>query len=382
MNGTEAKDGEKIPIVYVIDNFYRGGGTENQLAVLIDHLDRSRFTPHVFNLRPKMPDKNIEIDCGITYLNVSGLMSFSAIKAILHIARFLRKNKTKILQVYFFDSRIIGTIAGRLARMKKIVFCRREMGWLVTPGRLRIMRWLAKASHYCLVNAGAIKKMVAETEKFPEDKIEVIHNGVELIRRAEGKPKTKTDFGIPENAPVVVMVANLRPVKRIDRLINCMAGLENKAAHLLVVGEGPLLDDLKAQAARLGIGERVHFYYAGEGVYDILKMSDIGVLTSESEGLSNALIEYSFAGLPAVAFDTGGNDEIIDNGRTGFIIPGWDENILIEKIDRLLSNPDEATTLGEAARRNAESKFSVPVMVRKTEDFYLLILGDAPAGNK
>ncbi|MEW5925076.1 MAG: glycosyltransferase [Candidatus Zixiibacteriota bacterium] len=374
MNGAATKDSEKIPIVYVIDNFYRGGGTENQLAILIDHLDRSRFTPYVFNLRPKWPDKDIEIDCGITYLNVSRFLSFNSVKAVLRIARFLRKRKAKILQVYFFDSRIIGTIAGRLARMKKIIFCRREMGWWATPGKLKIMQRLAKASHYCLVNAHAIRRLVVETENFPEDKIEVIHNGIELKRRAEGKPKTKTDFGIPENAPVVVMVANLRPVKRIDRLINCMAGLENKSVHLLVVGEGPLLDDLKSRAEQLGIGERVHFYYAGEGVYDILQMSDIGVLTSESEGLSNALIEYLFAGLPAIAFDTGGNDEIIDNGRTGFIIPKWDEKLMTEKIDWLLKNPDESKKMGETARQYAQSKFSVPARVKKTEDFYKKIL--------
>lgn len=376
MGGPQVNEDEKIRIAYVIDNFYRGGGTENQLAILIDHLDRTRFTPYVFNLKPKWGDNGIDIDCEVIYLNVSSLLSISMIKAVLNIARFLRKKKVDILQLYFLESRLVGTLAGRLARMKKIVFCRREMGWWYTSGKLKLTQVMARLSHYCLVNAHAIKKLVAETEKFPAEKIEVIHNGVELKQRGEGMPKVKADFGIPENAPVVVMVANLRPVKRIDRLINCAAKMENKAAHFLIVGEGPLLNDLKSQAESLGIGERVHFYYAREGVYDILKLSTIGVLTSDSEGLSNVLIEYAFAGIPTVAFDTGGNHEVIEDGQTGFIIPRGDEKMMSEKIDRLLNSREESSRMGETARQNAREKFSVAAMVKKTEDFYVRILSE------
>jgi len=364
----------KIPIAYVIDNFYRGGGTENQLAVLIDNIDRNRFTPYVFNLKPKWTDTEIDIDCDVYYLNVGSLLSLNTFKAISRIASFLKENKVKILQVYFVESRLIGTIAGKLAGMKKIVFCRREMGWWYTPMKLRLFRILARMAHYCLVNAHAIKELVAATEKFPASKIEVVHNGVELKRRGEGKPKERSDFGIPDFAPVVVMVANLRPVKRIDRLIRCAAAMKNDRVHFLVVGDGPLLDDLKVQAESLNIGERFHFYHAKEGVYDILQMSDVGVLTSESEGLSNVLIEYAFAGLPTVAFDSGGNREVVDDGRSGFIIADNDVKLMAAKIDFLFEDVELYRKMGAAAREHAENNFGVASMVKKTEDFYLKIL--------
>ena len=77
MSEYSGMDKRKIPIVYIIDNFYRGGGTENQLAVLIDHLDRTRFTPYVFNLKPQWDGTGIDIDCDVFYLNVSSLVSLN-----------------------------------------------------------------------------------------------------------------------------------------------------------------------------------------------------------------------------------------------------------------------------------------------------------------
>lgn len=365
---------KKIPIAFIMDHFYRGGGSENQLFTLVDCIDKNRFTPYVLNLRPKW--KPIETNCKVFYLDVNSILSFRVIKAILEVARFLRRNRVEILQVYFFDSRIIGTLAGRLAGVKRIVFCRREMGWDHTRKKLLIFKMLAKLSHYCLVNAKAIKDMVKKAESFPENRIEVIYNGVELKPRSESAPKTKKDFNIPDKAPIVTSIANLRPVKRIDRLLRVADILGKSGPHFLVIGRGPLLDELKAQSESLGLTDRVHFYHTVGGISNILKISDIGILTSESEGLSNVLIEYALAGIPSVAFDIGGNREIIIDGQTGYTIPDGDEKKMAEKINYLLSNPEVSCRFGETARRLAREKFDVKEMVRKMEDFYLRIAGE------
>ena len=153
-------ENKPIPIVYVIDHFYRGGGTENQLAILIDNMDRAKFTPYVFNLRPKEPDMSIEIDCEVEYLNVESLFSLAALRAILKMRRHLKQNDVKIVQVYFMDSRAVGVMAGRLAGIRNIVACRRDMGWWHTPKKMFVMRTLGRFARYCLVNANIIKKMV------------------------------------------------------------------------------------------------------------------------------------------------------------------------------------------------------------------------------
>jgi len=360
---------EKVKIVYVIDNFYRGGGTENQLALLIDHMDRRKFTPYVFNLRPRWDDYSIEIDCDVFYLDVDSLISIKAFKAVFKIARFLRKNKIDILQVYFMDSRAIGTIAGKLAGIKRLVFCRRDFGWWHTPRKLKMVRFLAKMANYCLVNARTVKDLVARTEMFPAERIEVIYNGV-ILQPPNGQGmRSRRDFGIPEDVPVIGLVANLRPVKRVDRLLSAVSMMQNKKVHVLITGFGELLEELESQAQSLGISDRVHFHHV-IGVYHVLKICDIGALTSESEGLSNVLIEYALSGLPTVAFDIGGNSEVVIDNETGFVVPDGDIKTLAAKFDRLLENDDLRQSMGEKARKLATDKFDVVKMTRRTEEFY------------
>lgn len=371
---TGDKQREKVTVVYILDNFWRGGGTENQLATLIDHLNRDRFTPYVFNLRPKA--NPIEINCDIIYMDITRLISFRAIREMLEMARFLRDKKARLLQVYFVDSRVIGVLAGWFAGMNKIIACRRESGWFKSRYKNFLLRTFGRFAKYRLVNAHAIKGVVSDSEKFPIDKIEVIYNGVDFKPRPGSKPCAKSDFGIPEVSPVIGMVGNLRPVKRFDRFLKAASLVNNKEVHFLIIGTGPLRDTLEKQAVELGLGERVHFHYTTDGIYHVLKLFDIGVLTSESEGLSNVLIEYAMSGLPTLAFDVGGNNEVVSDGETGFVLPNGDVAGLAEKMDILLENRALSAQFGRRAAESAKEKFSVEKMVRATEDFYERILAE------
>jgi glycosyltransferase involved in cell wall biosynthesis len=99
------------------------------------------------------------------------------------------------------------------------------------------------------------------------------------------------------------------------------------------------------------------------------------VLASDSEGLSNVLIEYALAGIPAVAFDVGGNGEIIAHDRGGFVLPNGDIDLLARKLDQLINDKELAESLGRTAAEVARERYDVKNMVKKTEDFYLKILG-------
>jgi glycosyltransferase involved in cell wall biosynthesis len=101
---------------------------------------------------------------------------------------------------------------------------------------------------------------------------------------------------------------------------------------------------------------------------------DVGVLTSESEGLSNVLIEYALAGVPAVAFDIGGNREVIVPDVTGLLIEPFDEEQMTAKIEHLLEHPEQSMKMGAKAVAMSRERFSVDAMVRATERFYEEIL--------
>ena len=261
--------------------------------------------------------------------------------------------------------------------MKKIIACRRESGWFKSRYKKFLLRTFGRPAKYRLVNAAAIKEVVSRGEKYPFDKIEVIHNGVDFKPHPGASECTKSDFGIPESAPVVGMVGNLRPVKRHDRFLEAASRVNNKDVHFLIVGTGPLRDELEKRTSELGLEDRVHFHHANKGTYYILRLFDIGVLTSESEGLSNVLIEYAMSGLPTLAFNVGGNSEVISDGETGYILPDGDVAGLTDKMNLLLDDHDLAAKLGRRAAELAREKFSVDKMVKATENFYERILAES-----
>ena len=107
----------------------------------------------------------------------------------------------------------------------------------------------------------------------------------------------------------------------------------------------------------------------------MLPAFDVGVLTSQTEGLSNVLIEYALSGIPAVAFNNGGNNEVIADGQTGYLVADADEEAMARKIAYLVENEAAARQLGTAARERAREKFTVKAMVEKTEEFYIGVAG-------
>ncbi|MBD3332540.1 glycosyltransferase [candidate division GN15 bacterium] len=356
---------QKIKIAYVIDNYIPGGGSENQLITLINHLDRTRFEPCVFNMRGHWSQGQYPDNCPVTFLNVNRLYSPRALGAIQKITQFIRDEQVDIVQVYFVDSRLVGSLAARRARRAKLVYCRRDLG--MTHRWLR--RRLARMADYCIVNAERVRQMVVDVEQFPADRIEVIYNGVAL--KPDGSPEiTRQSLQIPEGVPIVGVIANYRPVKRLDRFLHVASSLSNKETHFLLIGRGQLEAELRAQAEALGIADRCRFFSTVDHIRDVLDLLTIGVSTSESEGLSNVVIEYALAGKPAVAFDVGGNSEIIDDGRTGYIIPLADEPLMLQRIEYLLANPEARLEMGAEARVYSSEKFDVKTMVHRTESFY------------
>lgn len=370
IRGTKADGREPITIAYLIDRFGQGGGTENQLAALINNMDKEQFRPIIINLRPEADEHLIDVDCPVIYLGVSKLASIRALAAVWRLFRLLRSRRVKILQTYFIDSTIIGIISGRLAGVNRIVVARRDMGLWYKEHRLAWTNQINRFAHYCLANAQAIKEIVLKTDPFREDQIKVIHNGIDRGLPVEST-LTRSALGIPDGVPLMVIVASLKPIKRIDAFlrIGAAAGI-----HMLIVGEGPQRTEMEELAGALGVDNRTTFYHTVDRIFDILKLCDIGVLTSRSEGLSNVLIEYALAGLPAIAFDTGGNGEVIDDNRTGYLVEQDNEQLFADQVRLLMADESLRRRIGQAARQHAENRFGVKRMVTETESFYRGIL--------
>ena len=368
----------KLKIAYFIDAYAPGAGTEDQLRGILQHLDPDRVEATLFTLREEVaPEHQKELPWPVECLHVQKLRSFDSLKKFVRLVFRLRREKYDIVMIYFNDTNLFVTPACYLAGIKNCVVNRRNIGYSFSP---RLLKWLNRVNgmtDYFLTNSRLVKEQTVRTEGFPAERICVIYNGLWKAEAPPATPLSRREMNLPEDAPVVGIVANLRPVKRIDRFIDMAAivARELPAAHFLILGQGELESDLRAQATRLNLSNQVHFLGRVEDIFAHLPVFDVAVLTSESEGLSNSLIEYAFAGVPAVAFDVGGNREVIDNGNTGIIVEEGNTEGLGQAVLSILKDTALRERFSSAARARAAELFDAASAMRQTMRFYDSIVG-------
>jgi glycosyltransferase involved in cell wall biosynthesis len=367
-----------VRILFLIDVLHVVGGTEKQLRELISRMDRSRFAPTLVVLYSTEMPHEAEfggMGCPVRCLGLSRLLSANGIRTVLQLAAEIRRKRIHLVQTFFPDASILGTIAGRLGGAR-VVLGRRDLGYWYTSRYLSVLRVLQRFAHAYLVNSQAVRTAVAESERVDPNRVQVVYNGFFDVPAGASR-LTLADLGFPPDATLVGIVANLREVKRLDRFIEMAAGIRDPRAHFLIVGYGELQDALLAQAKRAGLGARLRITRTLQDVLELIKLFQVGVLTSESEGLSNTLVEYGLCGVPAVAFDVGGNREVIEDGVSGFLVKPFEVPVLTKRVEELLADDALRSRLGAGAKALCADRFGGTRMVEQTQVFYESLVGRA-----
>jgi len=356
-----------IRIAYIIDAIETpDAGTEQQLLMLLGGLDRSRFDARLFCLRQSSCLRTIDPGVPTEVLAVSGLGKPGIVREQRKLSGLLRSFKCDIIHALYFDSVVVSAMVSRFAGSPTLVTSRRGFINSEKPQRLKtaILRGIAPAFRACICNSHALADFVKQRERFPDNRLFVIHNGYDLSRFDQLDLSAGQDIlaqlGAAKDDLVVAMTANLRPVKNIQFLVRGAAHLLESYPHLrfVVMGEGSEREKIENQAAELGITGRFHLLGNVPSPEAVLSNAHIGVLTSHSESLSNALIEYSASGLPVVASDVGGNGEIIDTGQTGLLYRSEQIDQFVAQMSRLIEDKALRTSLGQAGRQLVRTRFS------------------------
>ena len=363
----------KIKIAFVIDQL-NTGGTERQLKYLIDGLNRDRFDVTLFLLRGIEEHLLRPQNAEVKTLGVLSLMSLDGFKKLFNFSGYLRENKFEIIQTFFQDATIFGVLAGKLAGVRHILISIRDMRFWATPVQSAVHRIMTGLSDALLVNSNAVQKNVKPLSgKKP---VHVIYNGMPFglhyLKGSEAKRNLAGELSIDENTPIVVLVSNCnRTVKRVDLLIESLPiVLSEREAFFLVVGDGYLRADLEGRTRELNVQNNIRFLGQRQDVDNILAGSDIALNTSDSEGLSNSVIEAMRAGLPVIASDVEGNKELIEDGLNGLLFPAGNYQELAKRILYLLKNADAAERIGRAGQKRVAAKFSIEEMIEKHSYLY------------
>jgi sugar transferase (PEP-CTERM/EpsH1 system associated) len=202
-----------------------------------------------------------------------------------------------------------------------------------------------------------------QVEKVPETKLVTILNGIDTAAFSPEKQpeKSKTALGINSAIPVIGIVARLAQVKDHATLFAACQIIHKSGINfrLLVVGDGPLKQNLVDLAESLGISEIVVFAGFQQNIPDLMRAMDIFVLSSISEGISLTLIEAMACELPVVATAVGGNPEVVVEGLSGFLVPAKNHAAMAEQILQLLNNPELRQKFGKFGRQYAIDHFSI-----------------------
>jgi len=353
-------------LLYVVDALMtRAAGTEGQLIELVGALDTSRYEPHIAVFRAnQFLSKSTPFPCPVHELDIHKLVAVKAIAGLSRLSRLVARLEARVAHVYFNDASLAAPAFCRLGGARVIV-SRRDMGFWYTPTNLTALRLANRFVDRIVANSEAVRRNVHEQERYPLDRIDVIPNGHDPKRfERSADPGLRTRLGIAPNATILGMVANLNPRKRQRDLIQALPAVRatHGDVHLLLVGSGETEPALRRLATDLGVSDRVHILRDVTEAVPIIKLFDVAVLCSESEGLSNALIEYAFCGKPIVCTDVGGNAEVVVDGQTGLLVDRGDIEGLAQALIGLLASPTRQL-LGERGYRTAVARYSRSTMV-------------------
>ena len=343
---------------------WRGG--QQQVLYLMEGLtqlghDNQIATPPSSPLGEKAASEGLRVHS----INMRGEWDLSAARSLL---RLVDQERPEI--IHFHDARSAGI--GALIRVQRIppIIVSRRVDFPI--GRNPFSRRKYRRADAVVAVSNRIGDICLQAGILRE-RIAIVHDGIDIERFGTMMPKARARLaiGISPGIPIIGVVAALVNHKGHRYLLDAMPMvLEKKSdAHLVIAGDGPLRKSLESQSRQLGIVKAVTFLGQIEKVPEFLAAIDLFVLPSHMEGLCQALIEALAAGIPCIATRAGGIPDVIEDGRSGLLVPPRDPNALAYAVNRVLDDETLKHHLMDGGRLQA-GNFTREKMVRQTVTVY------------
>jgi glycosyltransferase involved in cell wall biosynthesis len=369
-NATASRSSSGLPIpLFLMVNTFETGGSERQFTVLAQNLP-PEFQVHVGCISRRGPLSHNFPDAPSFPLGGS-LYGWQALRTRWNLGRHLRHLHVQVAHAFDFYTNLTLIPAARLARVPVVIGSHRQLGDLLTPSQFRAQ---AAAFRWCdavVCNSQAAADRLVAAGLSP-DKIAVIGNAL------PAEAFTATPAALPKR-PGVVRVGL---VARMTHRYKNHSGFLRIAAQIhrgmsntefLLVGDGPLREELEREASSLGLGDSAIFMGERSDIPAVLASIDVAVNTSDSESLSNVILEAMAARLPVVAYAVGGNSELL-TGERGALIPAGNGTAFADAVEKLLSDPDLRQRLGASGRQFAQDNFSLDRVHRRYAELYASLL--------
>ena len=376
----------KCNILYVIENIEFGGG-ERVFSQIIRGLDKERFGVFVASnpggiFEKKLTEVGIKIN-PVRMTNRYNLGIISRLKKII---------KTKDVRIVHSQGGRADFFARIAARIANVPIILSSMAMLVEGYDVSILRkglyvlidrWTERWVNKFTVLSEAMRRSLIERHKIPPENIVKIYNGIEIeeynpdLKELRNKKlEVRRELGLKNDVPVIGAIGRLVWQKGFEYLIRAAPEVLKKCpeARFLIVGEGPLKNKLILTSEKLNVADRIIFTGFRSDIKEILASIDVLAMPSLLEGLPMVLLEAMAMAKPIVATRIDGITEVLENDKTGLLVPAKNSHALAEPIVGILKDKAKANFFGQNAREAVKEKFSVKKMVEQIELAYEKLL--------
>jgi len=346
------------------------------LLNIVNHLDKNKYHSIVALLKTGWLYQELK-KSSISTVLLSSLRSYD-LSFLFGLWLKMKERRIDLIHSHLPDVNLYSCLAGFAAGVPRVTTYHgslTEPRKRISPHNLKYFL-IGRLSTKIVAVSDCLKNDLVQTAQFPPRKLKTIYNGVDWKRfdlSSDSLAKRK-ELNINPDEKVVGMVANLRPAKGYHYFIRAAAIIAKSIpkVRFLVIGEeeDKLRERITKEINALGLTDKVILLGFREDVPELLRILNVFVLSSISEGLSIATIEAMAAGVPVVVTESGGPQEIVVEGKTGFLVPPKDEKSLAEKALLLLKNGKLATSMGKDAQAQVRAKFSIDTMIRNYQTVY------------
>ena len=371
-----------VGVLHVCDKFGVRGSSIHGVSRLFSwwfaRFDASRFDVGLVGLKSPEPATRWLGDQGIPVHHL-GRGRFDP-RILTDLVSLVRRRNARVLHVHGYAAADFGRVAARMSGAKLILhehFADPRM-----PAYQGLAdRLLAPLTDRAIAVSHSTRDFLVSKRSVPAERVRLIWNGAPLGEFAPGGRDralaARRELGLPEEALVIGTIGRLNAQKGHTHLLDALALLRTRLPDLwtLIVGDGDLMESLKEQAARLGLGDRVVFAGHRTDVPDLLAALDVFGISSLYEGTPLALFEAMAAGRPIVSTAVDGCREVLEDGVSGVLIPPADAKALAGALERVVTNAELREALGRRALEESR-RYDVQACVEQMQTLYDQVLAE------